>query len=83
MCFLELSLMFIVVNINYNLQPAPSVSRNEIRYKMSEDRIHHGRTRWAEQMWIDLFTSKDEAKQLYASEECPTNEKGLKVGIMI
>ena len=31
---------------------------------------------------MDLLTSKDEAKQLYRSEECPTSEKGRKVGIM-
>ena len=29
-----------------------------------------------------VLTSKDEAKQLYTSEECPTNEKGRKVGIV-
>ena len=33
-------------------------------------------------MCIDLLTCKDEAKQLFASEECPTNEKGRKIGVM-
>jgi len=46
------------------------------------DRIQRGRTRWTEQMSIDLLTCKDEAKQSYTSEGCPTNEKGRKTGGM-
>lgn len=49
---------------------------------MSAERIQHGRTRWTEQMCIDLLTCKEEAKQLHTSEECPTNGKGRKTGIM-
>lgn len=33
-------------------------------------------------MCIDLLTRKDESKQPYTSEGCPTNEKGLKTGGM-
>lgn len=74
MCFLEIYSILMAVNINYNLSPAQSDSRNTILCKMSAERIQHGRTRWTEQ--------KDEAKQLHTSEECLTNEKGRKTAIM-
>ena len=82
MRFLELYFILLVVNINYNLPPTQGYPRTTILCKMSAERIQHGRTRWTERMCVDLLTCKDEAKQLHTSEECPTNEKGRKIGLM-
>ena len=69
MCFLEIYSILMTVNINYNLSPAQSDSRNTILCKVSAERIQHGWTRWTEQMCIDLLTCKDKARQQHTSKE--------------
>jgi len=82
MRFSELYLILLAVYTNCNLPPTQRNPRNIILCKMSAEKIQHCRTRWTDQMCIDLLTCKDEAKQLHTSEECPTNEKGRKIGLM-
>ena len=82
MRFLELLLVILVVMIDYKLPPTQRISESDKQDKMSERRLHRGRTRWTVQMCIDLINSRNEAKLLQDSDECPIKENGRKIGIM-
>ena len=82
MRFLELLLVILVVIIDYKLPPTQRISESDKLEKMSEGRLHRGRTRWTDQMCIDLVNSRNEAKFLQDSDDCPIKENGQKFRIM-
>ena len=82
MRFLELLLVILVVIIDYKLPPTQRISESDKLEKMSEGRLHRGRTRWTDQMCIDLVNSRNEAKFLQDSDDFPIKENGQKFGIM-
>ena len=47
-----------------------------------EDRHHGGRTKWTDKMCIDLISCREQASNIYSTDECPRKENGKKVGIM-
>ena len=47
-----------------------------------EDRHHGGRTKWTDKMCIDLMSCREQASNIYSTDECPQKENGKKVGIM-
>ena len=56
--FLELFLVIFVFNLDYKLPPPRRISKSQKLDKMSEGRLHHGRTRWMDRMSgvpIDCF----------------------------
>ena len=84
MRFLELLLGHsgTVVIIDYKLPPTQQISENNKLDKISEERLHRGRTRSMDQMCTDLINSRNEAKLLQDSDDCPIKENGRKIGIM-
>ena len=79
---LELLLVILVVIIDHKLPPTQRISESDKLDKMSEGRLHRGRSRWTVQMCIDLINSRNEAKLLQDSDDCPIKENGRKFCIM-
>ena len=79
---LELLHVILVVIIGYKLPPTQRILESDKLDKMSEGRLHRGRTRWTDQMGIDLVNSRNEGKLLQDSDDCPIKENGRKFGIM-
>ena len=82
MLFLELLLVILVVIIDYKLPPTQRISESDKLDKMIEARLHRGRTRWTDQMCIDLVNSRNEAMLLQDSDDCSIKENGRTFGIM-
>ena len=47
-----------------------------------KDRHHGGRTKWTDKMCIDLISCREQASNIYSTDECPRKANGKKVGIM-
>ena len=47
-----------------------------------EDRHHGGRTKWTDKMCIDLISCREQASNIYSTDEYPRKKNGKKVGIM-
>ena len=41
-----------------------------------EDSHHGGRTKWKDNMFIDLISCREQASTIYSTEECPRKENG-------
>ena len=50
--------------------------------EMSRSRLHHGRTRLADQICIDLIDSRNETKIVQDFDNCPVEENGRKIVII-
>lgn len=65
-----------------NTQHARNQEETQQRGEISSDVQHRVRTKWTEQMCVDLMQCQRKAKELQQSDSCPRNEKGRKEGVM-
>ena len=77
--------------LKYHYQRHKPATRRNISIKQDlflnmaagrEDRHHGGRTKWTGKMCIDLISCREQASNIYSTDECPRKENGKKVGIM-